>query len=212
MTKLSSISPTVLLVFFLLLTSLTYGGISLYVLSNHSQSTVKQLQSGNSSFELESAKIFMEKYLEVAEDRIILASQYQGVIDAASNSNIERLSFNLERFKGKNQSMQFAVRDRTANCCLKTLFATQHQSKSKPSLMPSLIKKSMIVFCTFCTMTPIIFVSNYLCLYSKAVISWEYYMAKLPSITMNSLVRLSRIESVGTSLVKSARRSLPHRN
>ncbi|MEZ9701076.1 ATP-binding protein [Vibrio sp. 10N.261.46.E12] len=122
MTKLSSISPRVLLVFFLLLTSLTYGGISLYVLSSHSQSTVKQLQSGNSSFELESAKIFMEKYLEVAEDRIILASQYQEVIDAASGSNIERLSFNLERFKGQNQSMQFAVRDRTGQLLFEDTF------------------------------------------------------------------------------------------
>ncbi len=122
MTKLSSISPKVLLVLFLLLTSLTYGGISLYVLSNHSQSTVKQLQSGNSRFELESAKIFMEKYLEVAEDRIILASQYQGVIDAVSSSNIERLSFHLERFKGQNQSMQFAVRDRTGQLLFEDTF------------------------------------------------------------------------------------------
>ncbi len=122
MTKLSSISPKVLLVLFLLLTSLTYGGISLYVLSNHSQSTVKQLQSGNSRFELESAKIFMEKYLEVAEDRIILASQHQGVIDAVSSSNIERLSFHLERFKGQNQSMQFAVRDRTGQLLFEDTF------------------------------------------------------------------------------------------
>lgn len=122
MAKLSSISPKVLLVLFLLLTSLTYGGISLYVLTNHSQSTVKQLQSGNSRFELESAKIFMEKYLEVAEDRIVLASQYQGVIDAASSSDIERLSFNLERFKGQNQSMQFAVRDRTGQLLFEDTF------------------------------------------------------------------------------------------
>ena len=71
MTKLSSISPKVLLVLFLLLTSLTYGGISLYVLSNHSQSTVKQLQSGNSSFELESAKIFMEDNFQVMNCHMI---------------------------------------------------------------------------------------------------------------------------------------------
>ncbi|MGI9889119.1 ATP-binding protein [Vibrio chagasii] len=122
MAKLSSISPKVLLVLFLLLTSLTYGGISLYLLSSYSQSTVKQLQSGNSSFELESAKIFMEKYLEVAEDRIILASQYQGVIDAASSSNIEGLSFNLERFKGQNQSMQFAMRDSTGQLLFEDTF------------------------------------------------------------------------------------------
>lgn len=132
MAKLSSFSPKVLLVLFILLTSLTYGGISLYVLTNHSQSTVKQLQSGNSSFELESAKIFMEKYLEVAEDRIVLASQYQGVIDAASESNIERLSYHLERFKGQNQSMQFAVRDRTGQLLFEDTFrhpaSTQEQA------------------------------------------------------------------------------------
>lgn len=122
MAKLSSVSPKVLLALFILLTSLTYGAISIYVLSNHSQSTVKKLQSGNSSFELESAKIFMEKYLEVAEDRIILASQYQGVIDAASSSNIERLAFQLERFKGQNQSMQFAVRDRTGQILFEDTF------------------------------------------------------------------------------------------
>ncbi|WP_102576476.1 PAS domain-containing sensor histidine kinase, partial [Vibrio splendidus] len=122
MAKLSSFSPKVLLALFILLTSLTYGGISLYVLANHSQSTVRQLQSGNSSFELESAKIFMEKYLEVAEDRIVLASQYQGVIDAASQSNIERLSYHLERFKGQNQSMQFAVRDRTGQLLFEDTF------------------------------------------------------------------------------------------
>ncbi|CAH6782622.1 Histidine kinase [Vibrio chagasii] len=122
MVKLSSFSPKVLLVLFILLTSLTYGVTSLYVLSKHSQSTVKQLQSGNSSFELESAKIFMEKYLEVAEDRIVLASQYQGVIDAASQSNIERLSYHLERFKGQNQSMQFAVRDRTGQLLFEDTF------------------------------------------------------------------------------------------
>jgi len=122
MVKLSSVSPKALLFLFILLTSLTFGGISLYVLSNHSQSTAKQLQKGNSSFEIESAKIFMEKYLEVAEDRIVLASQHQGVIDAASQSNIERLSYHLERFKGQNQSMQFAVRDRTGKLLFEDTF------------------------------------------------------------------------------------------
>ncbi len=63
--KLSRFSPKALLLIFIGMTALIYGVISLIVLSQESQATIKQLQKGNGRFELESAKIFMEKYLEV---------------------------------------------------------------------------------------------------------------------------------------------------
>ncbi|MFV8457472.1 ATP-binding protein [Vibrio owensii] len=109
--KLSRFSPKALLLIFIGMTALIYGVISLIVLSQESQATIKQLQKGNGRFELESAKIFMEKYLEVAEDRIVLASQYRGVIDAVVDNDVEGLAFQLERFKGQHQTMQFAARD-----------------------------------------------------------------------------------------------------
>ncbi|MDN2483661.1 PAS domain-containing hybrid sensor histidine kinase/response regulator [Vibrio agarivorans] len=119
---LSDISAKGLLLVFILLTSLIFGGIAIFVLSDESKSTIKQLQSGNGQFELESAKIFMEQYLEVAEDRILLASQYEGVVEALAEGNVERLIYQLDRFKGQSKSMLYAARDREGNILFEDTF------------------------------------------------------------------------------------------
>ncbi len=62
----------------------------------------------------------------------------QGVIDAVSVSNVERLSFHLERFKGQNQSMQFAVRDRTGQLLFEDTFR-HPASKQEQAIFDAMI-------------------------------------------------------------------------
>ncbi|GAL13389.1 hypothetical protein JCM19233_4391 [Vibrio astriarenae] len=109
--KLSKFSPNGLLMLFVVAITLVFGGTSMLVVSSQTRQSIEQLQDGNGAFELESARIFIEQYLEVAEDRIVLASQNPLLADALAEKDKANLTYLLDRYRGSNQPILFAARD-----------------------------------------------------------------------------------------------------